>query len=65
VWKRLGKRSARGRASGVGSGSRRTCNNPGEGEHSSGVGDRTVVTGAVTHAGGRGAAGMSSRVMCS
>jgi len=35
------------------------------GEHDPGAGDRTVATGASTTGGGKGAAGMSSKVTCS
>jgi len=64
AWNRLGKRLATGKASAVGSGSCRTCSNPGVGECGLGAGDRMVVTGATTMGDGRGAAGMSSRVTC-
>jgi len=58
VWKRLGKRLATGC-------SYRSSSGPTEGEYSLGAGDGTVAMGASTTGDGRGAAGISSRTMCS
>ena len=58
AWKRLGKRLATGCSCKTGS-------NSTEGERGLGAGDGTVATGVSTTGGGKGAAGMSSRVMCS
>jgi len=55
--KRLGKRSVRGTSA------RRDT--PGEDGCDLGTGDRMVATGAAMMGDGRGAARMSSRVMCS
>ena len=55
--KRLGKRAAIGTSE--------SGNSSPRGVHSSGVGDRTVAMGALMMGDGRGAAGMSSKIMCS
>jgi len=58
VWKRFRKRSATGCLS-------RSGSSLPEGERSLGAGDGMVAMGAATMGDGRGAAGMSSKVMCS